>query len=69
MFQWLEKDFLGYLDEWDRAVCEREGFTPDEKKRMTLSQETLEGLRMTGTLLFWTILFILILLFCSLFLC
>ena len=48
--QWLEKDFLGYLDEWDKAVSEREGFTPEEEKRMTLSQETLEGLRMTGTL-------------------
>ena len=48
MFQWLEKDFLGYLHEWDKVVSERVGFTPEEKKRMTLSQETLEGLRMTG---------------------
>lgn len=26
----------------------REGFTDAEKKRMTLSQDTLEGLRMSG---------------------
>ena len=47
-FQWLENEFLGYLDEWDAAVWVREGLTDEEKKRMTLSQDTLEGLRMTG---------------------
>ena len=47
-FQWLEKDFLGYLDDWEKSVKERNGFTDEEKKRMTLSQETLDGLRMTG---------------------
>ena len=47
-FQWLEEDFLGYLDDWEKAVKERKGFTDEEKKRMMLSQETLEGLRMTG---------------------
>ena len=47
-FQWLENEFLGYLDEWDASVWVREGFTDEEKKRMTLSQDTLEGLRMTG---------------------
>ena len=47
-FQWLEEGFLGYLDDWEKAVKERKGFTDEEKKRMMLSQETLEGLRMTG---------------------
>ena len=47
-FQWLEKEFLGYLDDWEKAVKERKGFTDEQKKRMILSQETLEGLRMTG---------------------
>ena len=46
--QWLEKDFLGYLDEWEASVRAREGFTKAEKKSMTLSKETLEGLRLTG---------------------
>lgn len=38
----------GYLDEWDRSVNEREGFTPADTKKMRLSDETLEGLRVTG---------------------
>ena len=47
-FQWLENTFLGYLSDWEKAVKARLGFTEDEKRRMLLSQETLEGLRMTG---------------------
>jgi hypothetical protein len=30
--QWLENEFLGYLDEWDAAVEAREGFSTAEKK-------------------------------------
>ena len=44
----LEQDFLGYLDSWEKDVNAREGFTADEKKRMLLSQETIEGLQITG---------------------
>lgn len=47
-FQWLQNDFMGYLDNWEKAVKEREGFSDQEKKKMLLSAETLEGLRMTG---------------------
>jgi hypothetical protein len=47
----LENDFLRYLEEWDKSVVEREGFSNNEKKKMTLSQVTLEGLRMTGIIL------------------
>ena len=46
--QWLESDFIGYLDHWDSAVRGRQGFTPGQKATMTLSRETREGLRMTG---------------------
>ena len=46
--QWLERDFLGYLDHWEESVWAREGFTPGEKAMMLLSRETREGLRMTG---------------------
>ena len=46
--QWLETKFLGYLDEWDRSVKGRTGFTAAERKKMRLSDETLEGLRVTG---------------------
>ena len=46
--QWLESDFLGYLDEWDKSVKSRPGFTLAEQKQMRLSDETLAGLRVTG---------------------
>lgn len=46
--KWLETDFLGYLDEWDSSIEGRSGFTEAEKKKMHLSDETLNGLRMTG---------------------
>lgn len=36
------------MAEWDTGVHAREGFTDAEKKRMTLSQDTLEGLQMSG---------------------
>lgn len=48
MLQWLENDFLNYLDEWEQSVKQRKGFTPAQRTMMLLSPETLEGLRMTG---------------------
>ena len=39
---------MGYLAEWDAMVEAREQFSAAEKKKMKLSQDTLEGLRMTG---------------------
>uniref|UniRef100_A0A1X7SWH9 Uncharacterized protein n=1 Tax=Amphimedon queenslandica TaxID=400682 RepID=A0A1X7SWH9_AMPQE len=45
---WLEDTFLSYLDEWDTSVKSQE-VTNAEKKAMTLSTETLDGLRMTMT--------------------
>ena len=46
--QWLEKEFLPYLDEWERSVNERDGYDDTQKKRMLLSEQTILGLRMTG---------------------
>ena len=46
--QWLETEFLAYLDEWERSVNGHPGFDDADKKRMLLSQETLLGLRITG---------------------
>ena len=46
--QWLCQDFLRYLDDWERSVQARQGFTTSQKAMMTLSRETTEGLRMTG---------------------
>ena len=46
--QWLETDFLGYLDKWDKVVS-RPGFTLAEQKQIQPRDETLAGLRVTGT--------------------
>jgi len=48
VWQWLEKDSLGYFNEWDKSVQSHEGFTDAERRKMCLSAETLEGLRITG---------------------
>ena len=42
-FQWLKEGFLSYLDEWERSVRNREGFTTAQK-----SITDSEGLRTTG---------------------
>ena len=34
---------------------ERKGFTKEEKEKMKISSDTLKGLKMTGTLLFYVL--------------
>ena len=46
--QWLETEFLRYLEEWESAVQNREGVTPAQRKSMLISVETLTGLKLTG---------------------
>ncbi len=47
--QWLKKDFLGYLDQWELSVQARgDEFKAGQKKMMMLSGETLTGIRITG---------------------
>lgn len=46
--QWLKHNFLGYLKEWEEEIALQKHLTPQERNRMCLSKETLEGLRMTG---------------------
>ena len=46
--QWLEEDFLVYLDEWEASVAARPHFTDAQKKQMILSTETLLGIRRSG---------------------
>lgn len=45
--KWLTEEFLGFLDNWEKSVKERKGFTNKEKKMMLLSIETRLGLRIT----------------------
>ena len=48
LLQWLEKDFLGYLSLWEDHVSAIPGLKPARRRAMTLSRETIEGLKMTG---------------------
>ena len=46
--QWLEDEFLGYLDEWKNYVNSDKSLSSADKARMMLSRETLEGITITG---------------------
>ena len=43
--QWLQDEFLPYLDGWEASVHERAEFS---KKEMLLSHKTRTGLKLTG---------------------
>ena len=48
LIQWLEEDFLGYLDEWENSVKKRPGtYTKTQRNMMLLSSQTRLGLRIT----------------------
>jgi hypothetical protein len=47
--QFLEDEFLGYLQSWKNQVENRLGnFTKSERKKMFISQQTYEGIQRTG---------------------
>ncbi|KAE8739943.1 hypothetical protein FOCC_FOCC014554 [Frankliniella occidentalis] len=47
-FQFLESEFLGYLSDWEESVSRREGqYTKEERSRMIISYQPLEGLKIT----------------------
>jgi hypothetical protein len=46
--QWLEAEFLPYLDSWEKSVASRKEFSDSQQKMMLLSRETLEGIRISG---------------------
>ncbi|XP_077863216.1 uncharacterized protein LOC144346211, partial [Saccoglossus kowalevskii] len=46
-FEWLAKDFLGFLDGWEAECLATPNMTLTEKRKMCLSRETLEGYRIT----------------------
>ena len=49
--QWLQDDFLDFLDSWEKESESLEKVTKEVKQRMCISRETLEGLRITGNYL------------------
>eukprot|EP00794_Sanderia_malayensis_P001655 gene1655-1842_t len=47
-FEFLENDFLGYVENWKTSVEEREGdFSDSERAKMFLSQQTYNGIKVT----------------------
>ena len=46
--QWLEEEFLPYLDGWEANVQGRKGLSIAERNKMMLSAETRLGLQFTG---------------------
>lgn len=46
--QWLVDVFLHYLDEWEQEIGRIPGLEKKEQRKMCLSLETLEGLRISG---------------------
>ena len=49
--QWLQDDFLGYLDEWESGTKDRVDLSASDKRKLLLSSETMEGLRVTGKII------------------
>ena len=46
--QWLCNDFIGYLAEWESEVASMAGLKQGERQKLTLSRETMDGLKITG---------------------
>ncbi len=46
--QWLQEQFLPYLENWEESVRARDQFTLTEQNKMLLSVETRLGLQFTG---------------------
>ena len=46
--QWLEEEFLPYLESWEKSVHERDGFSAKEKEMMLMPKETRLGITETG---------------------
>lgn len=47
MLQWLELEFIGWLDEWEAQVKAIPDLTPDDIEHCLLSRATREGWRIT----------------------
>jgi hypothetical protein len=46
--QWLENEFVPYLESWENYAMSKVGLSLEERRRLTLSHQTIEGLKMTG---------------------
>ena len=48
VLQWLETEFIPYLEQWEKSVMEREGFSAKDKELMLLAREIRIGITITG---------------------
>ena len=48
LLQWLKDELLSYLQQWEKSVEKREGFSPKAKSMMVITKETRFGIRVTG---------------------
>ncbi|KAK3909789.1 Transposable element P transposase [Frankliniella fusca] len=47
-FAFLEKDFISYLEDWEKDVQEREGrFTKEQRGKMMISHQSIEGMKIS----------------------
>jgi len=46
--QWLETEFIPYLEQWENTTMAREGFSAKEKELMLLARETRIVITITG---------------------
>lgn len=46
--QWLTDTFINFLHDWQHEADKMDNLKADEKRRLCLSPQTLEGLRLTG---------------------
>lgn len=49
LFQWLLKEFLGFLTEWANEGETIEGLTKKEKGQLCIIRQTIAGSFITGT--------------------
>jgi hypothetical protein len=48
--KWLEDEFLGYLEEWENdAKVAKKDLSKEERNKTMLSEQTIEGLKITET--------------------
>ena len=48
ILQWLNSDFLNYLDDWEQSVKSNDKIPKAAKPLCTLPYQTVEGLKMCG---------------------
>ena len=46
-FEWFVNVFLKYFNDWKEKISALPGYSPEEKKKMSISIQTMDGLKIT----------------------